>query len=83
MVVRGEVIDLSPKEYELLLLLARHPRQVFEREQLYETIWGLDSYGDHRSVDVHINWLRDKIDLGYIKTVWGVGYKFEVTDNED
>jgi two-component system response regulator ResD len=82
-VVRGEVIDLSPKEYDLLLMLASRPRQVFERERLYESVWGIDSYGSLRSVDVHINWLRDKLSLGYIKTVWGVGYKFEVNTDED
>jgi len=71
-------IQLTPKEYELLLLLASHPDRVFERELLYERVWGMDSYGSARSVDVHINWLRDKLKLDYIKTVWGVGYKFEV-----
>ncbi|PRX30974.1 two-component system response regulator ResD [Orenia metallireducens] len=76
--VDGGVVDLSPKEYQLLLLLARHPKQVFKREQLCDRIWGIDYYGDMRTVDVHINWLRDKLDLDYIKTVWGVGYKFEV-----
>ncbi|MFW6279399.1 MAG: response regulator transcription factor [Bacillota bacterium] len=79
---KGQVIDLSPKEYEILEHLARHPGQVFERERLYEQIWGLDSYGDLRSVDVHVNWLRKKLDLDYIKTVWGVGYKFEVDDHD-
>ena len=76
--VDGEKIKLTPKEYEILLLLARHPKQVFERERLYERVWGMDSYGDFRSVDVHINWLRDKLNNDYIKTVWGIGYKFEV-----
>ena len=74
--VKGETIELSPKEFELLILLARNPRQVFERDHLYERIWGLDHFGDMRTVDVHINWLRDKLNLDYIKTVWGVGYKF-------
>ncbi|MCK8817638.1 response regulator transcription factor [Natroniella sulfidigena] len=77
-VVDGEVIELSPKEYELLVLLAEHPSQVFKREQLCEKVWGLDYYGDLRTVDVHIKWLRDKLKQDYIKTVWGVGYKFEV-----
>jgi len=74
--VDGSSIDLSPKEFELLVLLAKHPRQVFERDRLYDRIWGLDHFGNMRTVDVHINWLRDKLDLDYIKTVWGVGYKF-------
>ncbi len=76
--VKGKEIELSPKEYDLLYLLASHPRQVFARERMYERVWGMESYGDYRSVDVHINWLRDKLELGYIKTVWGIGYKFEV-----
>lgn len=76
--VEGRVVELSPKEYELLLILTKHPKQVFKREQLYDRIWGIDYYGDIRTVDVHINWLRDKLGLDYIKTVWGVGYKFEV-----
>ena len=80
--VKGKVIDLSPKEFDLLVLLANHPRQVFERNQLYESVWGIDHFGDMRTVDVHINWLRDKLDLDYIKTVWGVGYKF-VGEQED
>ena len=79
--VQDKVIDLSPKEYELLLILAQNPGQVFNRERLYERIWGLDSYGDLRSVDVHINWIRKKLNVNYIKTVWGVGYKFEVEEN--
>ena len=79
--VKGETIELSPKEFELLILLARNPRQVFERDHLYERIWGLDHFGDMRTVDVHINWLRDKLNLDYIKTVWGVGYKF-VSDTD-
>ncbi|WP_408955990.1 response regulator transcription factor [Natroniella sp. ANB-PHB2] len=76
--VEGEVVELSPKEYELLLLLAKHPNQVFKREQLCEKVWGLDYYGGLRTVDVHIKWLRDKLEVDYIKTIWGVGYKFEV-----
>ena len=79
--VKGETIDLSPKEFELLVVLAQNPRRVFERDHLYERIWGLDHFGNMRTVDVHINWLRDKLDLGYIKTVWGVGYKF-VSDSD-
>ena len=79
--VGGEVLELSPKEFELLVLLARNPRRVFERDHLYERVWGIDHFGNMRTVDVHINWLRDKLDLDYIKTVWGVGYKF-VSDED-
>ncbi len=77
----GEEIKLSPKEFELLWFLASHHRQVFPRDSLLDEIWGYDFYGGIRTVDSHINRLREKFgDAGddYIKTVWGVGYKFEV-----
>ena len=75
-------IDLSKKEFELLLFLAKNPKQVFTREHLYEGVWGLDSYGDLDTVTVTINRLRQKIEENpatpkHILTVWGVGYKFE------
>ncbi len=79
---RGERIDMPPKELELLYFLASHPGQVFTREQLLEQVWGYDYFGDSRTVDVHIKRLREKF-LGseehgwQIRTVWGVGYKFE------
>ncbi len=76
----GEVISLTPREFDLLLLLAEHPRQVFTREQLYERLWG--DYGDRHTLTVHIGRLREKIEAdpanpAYIVTVWGVGYRFE------
>ena len=76
-----EELQLKNKEYELLLFLARHPNQVFSREDLYELIWGLESMGDNVTVAVHVNRLREKIEADpanprYIQTVWGVGYKF-------
>ncbi len=75
-------LDLPPKELELLFFLATNPNKVFTREQLLEHIWGFDFYGDSRTVDVHIKRIREKIDLPdqtwQLKTVWGVGYKFEV-----
>lgn len=79
--VKGEPVNLSSKEYELLRILASHPGQVLSREQLLNLVWGDDFYGDNRTVDVHIRWLREKIeeDAGnpkYIQTVRGVGYKF-------
>ena len=79
--VKGEIVNLSSKEYELLRILAGHPGQVLTREQLLNLVWGNDFYGDDRTVDVHIRWLREKIeeDPGnpqYILTVRGVGYKF-------
>lgn len=75
-------MDLSKKEFELLLFLAKNPKQVFTREHLYEGVWGLDSYGDLDAVTVTINRLRQKIEENpatpkHILTVWGVGYKFE------
>ncbi|HBE78688.1 MAG TPA: DNA-binding response regulator [Firmicutes bacterium] len=80
--VKDQVINLSSKEYELLRIMASHPGQVLSREQLLNLVWGNDFYGDSRTVDVHIRWLREKIehDPGepeYILTVRGVGYKFK------
>lgn len=77
-------IEMPPKELELLFFLASHPNQVFTREQLLNQIWGYEYYGDTRTVDVHIKRIREKLDNDdhnepwSIKTVWGVGYKFEV-----
>lgn len=77
----GKELELPPKEFELLHFFAMHPNQVFTREQLLDQIWGYDFVGDSRTVDVHIKRLREKMtkdDSWAIKTVWGVGYKFEV-----
>ena len=78
----GETIEMPPKELELLYFLASHPNKVFTREQLLDQVWGYDFYGDTRTVDVHVKRLREKFtdpdDSWSIKTVWGVGYKFEV-----
>jgi two-component system OmpR family response regulator len=78
----GSVLDLSPKEFELLAFLARHRGRVFSRDSLLEKVWGYDYEGDTRTVDVHIRWLREKIEDDPAKprrilTVRGVGYKFE------
>ena len=79
-------IEMPPKELELLFFLASHPNQVFTREQLLNQIWGYEYYGDTRTVDVHIKRIREKLENDEheepwsIKTVWGVGYKFEVKD---
>lgn len=75
-------VELRPKEFDLLLALARRPGQVFSREQLLNTVWGYDFEGFSRTVDVHVQHLRDKLQAagggnGWIHTVWGVGYKFE------
>lgn len=77
----GRPIPLSPKEFDLLLFLARHPRIVFSRDQLLTNVWGYGFAGDDRTVDATVKRLRHKIaDPGspYIHTVWGTGYKFEV-----
>ena len=75
-------IELTVKEFDLLLLLASHPEQVFSRNQLLSRVWENDYYGDTTTVTVHIRRLREKIEINpseprYIKTVWGIGYKFE------
>ncbi|MBS4210210.1 response regulator transcription factor [Bacillus sp. FJAT-50079] len=74
------ISNLTPKEFDLLYHFLQHPRQVFSREQLLESVWGYQFYGDDRTVDVHIKRLRNKIgskDRDFFQTVWGVGYKFE------
>ena len=77
----GKELELPLKEFELLNFFASHPNQVFTREQLLDRIWGYEFAGDTRTVDVHIKRLREKMtnnDPWGIKTVWGVGYKFEI-----
>lgn len=76
----GEDINLTPKEFDLLLFLCKNPNQVFKREQLLDKVWSYDFMGDTRTVDTHIKKLREKISYceKSLKTVWGVGYKFEV-----
>jgi len=80
--LEDKVIDMPPKEIELLYFLASHPNKVFTREQLLDHIWGYNFVGDTRTVDVHIKRIREKIENNKypwkIKTVWGVGYKFEI-----
>lgn len=78
----GEPLSLTPKEYEILHLLARSAGRVFTREQILEKVWGYDFFGEARTVDTHITRLREKMARipaapQYITTVWGVGYKFE------
>lgn len=77
--VKGEPVDLTYKEFELLKFLATHPGKPFTREALLDQVWGYDYYGGTRTVDVHIRRLRSKIETGgatYIETVRNVGYKF-------
>lgn len=79
--VKDEVINLTPLEFDLLYFLAKNRGRVFTREQLMETVWGYDFYGDARTVDTHVKKLREKLTLPEVKkmlvTVWGVGYKFD------
>lgn len=78
---QGKVIDMTPREIELLYFLAASPNQVFTREQLLDHIWGYEYAGDTRTVDVHIKRIREKIsgnDQWSVGTVWSVGYRFEV-----
>lgn len=80
--VDGKKVDTPPKEMELLFHLASSPNRVYTRNQLLDEVWGFDYFGDSRTVDVHIKRLREKLegvsDQWTLKTVWGVGYKFEV-----
>jgi len=80
-IVKGEKMEIPPKEIELLYFLASSPNRVFTRAQLLDDVWGFDYFGDTRTVDVHIKRLREKLldvsEKWEIKTVWGVGYKFE------
>lgn len=73
----GGSLELTPKEFELLLYLAQHKGRVLTREQLLNAIWNYDFVGDTRIVDVHISHLRDKIEASYIKTIRGLGYKLD------
>lgn len=80
-IYNGTMIEMPPKELELLYFLASRPNQVFTREQLLDKIWGYDYIGDTRTVDVHVKRIREKVKDGKnwsIATVWGIGYKFEV-----
>lgn len=81
--VDGKEIEFKNKEYELLLFLVTNPDIVFSKEMLYERIWGMDAYGDIKTVAVHVNRLREKIEKDpsnpiHIETVWGAGYRFKV-----
>jgi DNA-binding response OmpR family regulator len=78
----GAPIELTTKEFDLLLFLAGRPKQVFTREQLLQHVWNYDNYGEDSTVTVHIRRLREKIERDparprHLRTVWGIGYKFE------
>ena len=80
--IGDRVVDLRPKEFDLLATLAGSPGVVFDRERLLQLAWGYDHYGDSRTVDVHVTWLREKLAASQarIQTVWGVGYKLVTAD---
>ena len=82
LIVDGKKVDAPPKEMELLYYLASSPNRVYTRNQLLDEVWGFDYFGDSRTVDVHVKRLREKLEgvseTWSLKTVWGVGYKFEV-----
>ena len=74
---------LTTKEYDLLYFFAKHPGQVFSKEELFQRIWDQDSVGDIATVTVHVKKIREKIELDkdhpqYIETVWGVGYRMKI-----
>lgn len=79
--INNAVVEMPPKELELLFHLASNPNKVYTRDQLLDEVWGFEYYGDSRTIDVHVKRLREKLegasDKWSLKTVWGVGYKFE------
>jgi DNA-binding response OmpR family regulator len=80
--IHDSPIELTAKEFDMLYLLAQHPKQVFTREQLLERVWGGAQYIDPGTVTVHVRRLREKLEADpshptRLLTVWGVGYKFE------
>lgn len=83
--IEEQVIEPTPREIELLYFLSTHPNRVFTREFLLKEIWDYHYMGGTRTVDVHINRLREKIERPHlpwhIKTIWGVGYKFETGES--
>ncbi len=81
--LNGEEIFLTTKEYDLLLFLAQNPNHVFSKEALLERVWGIDYFGDSATITVHIGKVRDKIEKDkeseqFIETIWGVGYRFKM-----
>lgn len=84
--VNGKRVPLTKKEIETMWTLAGNPNKVFTRDNLLDSLWGYDYYGDSRTVDSHIKRLRAKLDTvehpdWSIKTIWGVGYKFEISED--
>jgi len=85
--VEWEIVECTPKEFDLLRFLAEYPKRAFTREMLLERVWGSDYFGDIRTVDTHVKNIREKLrkaGLSYhpIQTVWGVGYKFHAIEEQ-
>ncbi len=84
--INDEVVEAPPKEMKLLFFLASHPNRVYTRDQLLNEVWGMDYYGESRTIDVHIKRLREKLEgvsrQWSLKTVRSVGYKFEALETE-
>ena len=81
--INEEEVMLTAKEYDLLLFLAKNPDKVFSKDYLFDSVWGMDHYGDISTITVHIGKIREKIELDssnpqYIETIWGAGYRFKV-----
>ncbi len=81
--VEGKPVELTSKEFDILLFMARNPNKVFSKDQLFDRIWGLEAFGDTTTVTVHIGKIREKTETDpknpqYIETVWGAGYRFKV-----
>ncbi len=81
--VNDKEVNLTAKEYDLLLFLAKNPDKVFSKEYLFDSVWGMDHYGDISTITVHIGKIREKIETDtsnpqYIETIWGAGYRFKV-----
>lgn len=82
--INDEIINLTPKEYELLSFFIKNQHKVFSREQLLNEVWGYEFFGDYRTVDTHVKMLRESLKeyRSFIVTVWGTGYKFEHGGNK-
>ncbi len=81
--VNDQEVNLTAKEYDLLLFLAKNPDKVFSKEYLFDSVWGMDHFGDISTITVHIGKVREKIEADssnpqYIETIWGAGYRFKV-----
>ena len=85
--LKGQLVELSRKEFDLLYCLAKHPGQVLSREQLYSRVWDSDSaFNVDEVVKAHIKTLRKKLsasDIDYIKNIWGVGYRFQTEKDSE